>query len=88
VRKVRRAALIARLNDTYLALEQRCVATVLDRAGTRGELTSRPELAWAHAQLIGPVYVWLYLLGGEPSQRLVSRAVDAVIAAWQAQVEE
>jgi hypothetical protein len=62
-----------------------------DGAGPRaraGELTRRPEVAWAHAQLVGPVYVWLYLLRGEPSPRLVSRAVDAVIAAWQAQLEE
>jgi AcrR family transcriptional regulator len=80
-------ALLARFNDTYLALEQRCVATVLDRAVARGELTSQPELAWAHAQLVGPVYVWLYLLRGQPSQQLVTRAVDAIVATWQAQGE-
>jgi hypothetical protein len=78
-------ALIARFNDTYLALEQQRVATVLDRACARGDLTIRPDLAWAHAQLVGPVYTWLYLLRGEPSEALVSRAVDAVIAAWRTQ---
>ncbi|WP_067892028.1 TetR/AcrR family transcriptional regulator [Nocardia vaccinii] len=62
--------------------EQDLVQRTAERAVERGELTAVPDVRWAHAQFSGPVFLWLYLLGGHGDAALIDRVADAVYATW------
>ncbi|GAA5077938.1 TetR/AcrR family transcriptional regulator [Nocardia iowensis] len=80
------AALGARFAATYLAVERSVIATLLDRAVTRGELPERPDSPVVHALLLGPLFTWPIVLGEDPDRipklaPVVARIVaDALIA--------
>lgn len=73
--------LTERFTATFLARERDCLAVVLDRAVARGELVDRPDLAWAHALLVGPVFALLLVFGEEPAPGLGDRVAAGVVAA-------
>ncbi|UGT41590.1 TetR/AcrR family transcriptional regulator [Nocardia yamanashiensis] len=59
-------ALTARFAGAFLPVERAIIATVLDRAVARGELSHRPEPALVQALLLGPLYAWLVVLDENP----------------------
>ncbi|MCX5205680.1 TetR/AcrR family transcriptional regulator [Streptomyces sp. NBC_00237] len=67
-----------------LVPEREQVLAVAVRAVTRGELTGVPDVDWAHAQLIGPVFAWLHLLGREADDVAADRLADDLAATWTA----
>jgi AcrR family transcriptional regulator len=73
--------LTKRFTTTFIARERECLAVVLDRAVARGELAERPDLAWAHALLAGPVFALLLLFGDEPPPGMGERVAAGVVAA-------
>lgn len=75
------AALTERFTATFLARERALLAVVLDRAVARGELVDRPDLAWVHALLVGPVVALLLVFGEEPAPGLGERVAAGVVAA-------
>lgn len=76
--------LAARFHDLLIDAERRLVATLLDRAVARGELTERPDPVDVHAQLLGTVFAWLYLVSGRPPDDLADRVSRALLAAVRA----
>lgn len=58
--------LTARFAETFLPVERTIIATVLDRAIARGELSHRPDPALIQALLLGPLYAWLVVLDENP----------------------
>lgn len=80
------SALGARFTGTFIERERFVIDTVLDRALARGDLARRPDTAEVHAQLIGPIFFWLMILGGDRDQvpafsRTVADTVAASLAA-------
>ncbi|GAA2262673.1 TetR/AcrR family transcriptional regulator [Glycomyces scopariae] len=55
----------ARFTGSFIERERYVLDVVLDRARERGELEDRPDTATVHALLIGPVFFWLFILGGD-----------------------
>jgi AcrR family transcriptional regulator len=68
--------------EVCLVPEQDLITQVAARALARGELTTMPDLRWAHAQFAGPVFLWLHLLGGPADDALIDRVADSVAATW------
>ncbi|SDM66079.1 DNA-binding transcriptional regulator, AcrR family [Allokutzneria albata] len=54
-----------RFEEIFIAGEQACLRAVLGRAVSRGELPEVPDVDVVHALLLGPVFVWLFLLRRE-----------------------
>lgn len=61
-------ALNERFERTFLAVERSIVATLIDRAVARGELTHRPDAAVLHVLLLGPIFAWLIMLDEDPAR--------------------
>jgi len=61
------AELAARFAETFNARERAILATVLERAVTRGELAGLPDPVRAHVLIVGPIFMWLYVYRREPS---------------------
>jgi AcrR family transcriptional regulator len=75
-------ALRDRFDEKYLGAQRQTLTEILDRAAARGELATRPDPAILNALLVGPVFAWLFLLSGSPSQlpSLTSALLDATLA--------
>ncbi|HEX2312335.1 MAG TPA: TetR/AcrR family transcriptional regulator [Thermomonospora sp.] len=75
-------ALLQRFDAKYLGAQRRTLTEILDRAASRGELTTRPDPAVLNALLVGPVFAWLFLLSEPPEQipALTSALLDAALA--------
>ncbi len=58
-------ALATRFAETFLERERLVLTEVLDRAVTRGELTTRPDPTTVQALLLGPIFAWLLILDGD-----------------------
>jgi AcrR family transcriptional regulator len=67
------------LAERLIARHRGSLAAVLDRAVARGELTGPPDVAWAHARLLGPAYAWLLLFEGEADPGLAGRIADDLL---------
>ncbi|SEE90315.1 TetR/AcrR family transcriptional regulator [Jiangella alba] len=61
-------ALSERFERTFLAVERSIVATLIDRAVVRGELSHRPDTAVVHVLLLGPMFAWLIMLDEDPAR--------------------
>lgn len=61
--------------------ERRVVAAILGRAKERGEISSQACPAQIHAQLLGTLFAWVYLVGEPPADDLADRVTDALVAA-------
>lgn len=72
--------LAARFRQRFIARQQECLAELLDRAVARGELPTRPTIDIVHAQLLGPVFAWHFLLRNEPSGDFTIGHVDGLVA--------
>jgi AcrR family transcriptional regulator len=58
-----------RFATTFVAVERGYLTELLNRAVDRGELPRCPDIALAHAQLLGPAFAALFLLrDGDPTQ--------------------
>ncbi|HEU5025045.1 MAG TPA: TetR-like C-terminal domain-containing protein, partial [Spirillospora sp.] len=60
--------------------ERALVAEILDRARARGE-PAGGDPAFVHALLLGPIYTYLFLAGGETPPGLADRLASAAVAA-------
>lgn len=69
-----------RFAERFLDVERRLLHALLDRAVERGELTVRPSVVDVHAQLLGTVFAWIFLLTDELPQDLADRVSSAVLA--------
>lgn len=75
-------AVAARFQDTFIAGQQACLTEILDRAESRGELRSRPDLAEAHVTVVGPVFAWLFLLRQGDAEGFAVDHAARLAAAW------
>ncbi|MFE3075430.1 TetR/AcrR family transcriptional regulator [Nocardia tengchongensis] len=74
--------------DVCLLPERELIRAVAERALERGDLAELPDLAWAHAQFAGPVFLWLTMLGGQGDPALIDRVADSVAASWMYEKEK
>ncbi|MEV0588622.1 TetR/AcrR family transcriptional regulator C-terminal ligand-binding domain-containing protein [Nonomuraea sp. NPDC050310] len=74
-------ALAARFHQTFVARQQDVVAGVLRRAVERGELDREPEVGFAQALLVGPVFLWVFMLNRPERDSFVRDLGDRVAAA-------
>lgn len=65
----------------FVARHHLCLNVVLGRAVARGELAARPDVAWAHALMIGPLFAWLFVRRSDPDPELAARLADGLLAA-------
>lgn len=72
--------LATRFAATFIDRQQNVLARILERATHRGEIRSGSDPVLAHAQLLGTVFVHLFMLGGTPPSDLPRRLADAVAA--------
>lgn len=70
--------LSARFQDTFIEAERRLVTSLLVRAVRRGELTHAPDAADVHAQLLGTLFAWVYLMADPPPADVAHRVSNAV----------
>lgn len=73
-------ALSQRFQAVFIAAEHDLIGEIIDRAVVCGEFVRRPEVGDIHAQLLGTVFAWLFLLGDPPSGA-DQRLTNAIIAA-------
>jgi len=73
-------ALARRFRSLFVVPERRLVAELLDRAVARGELTTRPDPAGIHAQLLGTAFAWTFLITRRPPRDLTGRMAAAALA--------
>ncbi|QKG26193.1 TetR/AcrR family transcriptional regulator [Actinomadura verrucosospora] len=73
-------ALAARFQAGVIDAERALVAEILDRARARGE-DAGDDPAFVHALLLGPIYTYLFLAGGEVPPGLADRLASAAVAA-------
>jgi AcrR family transcriptional regulator len=76
-------SLAERFQASFIEAEKQLVRALLDRAVRRGELAKEPDPADVHAQLLGTVFAWLYLLAAEPPADLADRVRSSVLATLQ-----
>ncbi|TDD83727.1 TetR/AcrR family transcriptional regulator [Actinomadura rubrisoli] len=74
-------ALAERFAAEFIDRERAVLGEILDRAAGRGELPAPGDAAFAHALLLGPIFTYLFLSGGEPPPGLPDRLAGAVLAA-------
>lgn len=77
------ALLATRFHVSFIEEERRLVEALLNRAVRRGELVRAPDPADVHAQLLGTVFAWIFLLAEEPPPELASRISTSVLATLQ-----
>jgi AcrR family transcriptional regulator len=75
--------LAARFAATFIRRERAILSALLDRAVARGEIGD-VDPAFVHAQLLGAVFAWLFLLSAEPPPDLPARLADSVAASLTA----
>jgi len=79
---LREQALQSVFEEVCIHPEQALIQRTAERAVERGELAAVPDVRWAHAQFSGPVFGWLYLLGGHGDAALIDRVAESVHATW------
>ncbi|MEV0079995.1 TetR/AcrR family transcriptional regulator [Nocardia neocaledoniensis] len=57
----------AQFAQTFLTVERGIIATVLERAVTRGELPAKPDTVVVQTLLLGPLYTWMAVLDEDPA---------------------
>ncbi|MEU3460505.1 TetR/AcrR family transcriptional regulator [Streptomyces sp. NPDC006733] len=72
--------LATRFAATFIDRQQDVLTQILERAAARGEIGKGADPVLVHAQLLGAVFVHLFLLGGTPPSDLPRRLADAVAA--------
>ncbi|MFC3960752.1 TetR/AcrR family transcriptional regulator [Nocardia jiangsuensis] len=72
------SGLAARFSEVFLAQQRAVLEEVLNRAVARGELAQEPDPLVLHALVVGPLFVWLFVLGGPPED--VGKLVDTVVS--------
>ncbi|MFC8044011.1 TetR/AcrR family transcriptional regulator [Nocardia sp. NPDC057353] len=72
------SGLATRFSEVFLARQRAVLEEVLGRAVARGELAAAPDPLVLHALVVGPLFVWLFVLGGAPEE--VRKLVDTVVA--------
>lgn len=75
--------LARRFHSSFIEAERRLVEVLLDRAVQRGELSRAPDPMDPHAQLLGTVFAWVFLLNEEPPPELADQISAAVLATLQ-----
>lgn len=73
-------ALSERFQDVFIAAERDLISEIIDRAVAGGEFSRKPDVGDIHAQLLGTVFAWLFLLG-DPPPGADQRLTDAILAA-------
>ncbi|WP_131737583.1 TetR/AcrR family transcriptional regulator [Actinomadura roseirufa] len=73
-------ALAARFAAGFVDFERAVLAEILGRAADRGEIAAA-DPAFAHALLLGPIFTYLFLVGGDAPAGLADRLAGAVVAA-------
>jgi len=76
-------SLADRFHASFIDAEKQLVGALLDRAVRRGELVTELDPADVHAQLLGTVFAWIYLLAAEPPPDLANRVSASVLATLQ-----
>lgn len=72
--------LAKRFHDSYIAAERRVVEGLLGRAVGRGELAVPGDSAGLHAQLLGTVFAWIFLVAEAPPDDLADRISRSLLA--------
>lgn len=72
--------LAKRFHDSYIAAERRVVEGLLGRAVARGELAVPGDSAGVHAQLLGTVFAWIFLVAEAPPDDLADRISRSLLA--------
>lgn len=72
--------LATRFAATFIDRQQDVLTQILDRAARRGEIRGGSDPVLVHAQLLGAVFVHLFMLGATPPSDLPRRLADAVAA--------
>ncbi|MBL1072990.1 TetR/AcrR family transcriptional regulator [Nocardia sp. 2] len=77
------STLAERFSGTFLERQRQVITELLERAGARGELASRPDPATVHALVLGPIFVWLLVLDGDPGtvDGLIETVAESATAA-------
>lgn len=78
--------LAARFQQTVITIQRELVGRLLERAHDRGELALVPDPADVHAQLLGTVFAWLYLMEDTVPTDLAGRISTALMATIRAGV--
>jgi len=73
-------ALSERFQDVFIAAEHDLIGEIIDRAVACGEFLREPDVNDIHAQLLGTVFAWLFLLG-DPPPGADQRLTEAIVAA-------
>lgn len=73
-------ALSEKFQAVFIGAERDLINDMVDRAVARGEFLRTPEVSHIHAQLLGTIFAWLFLLGDCPHDA-DQRLTDAIIAA-------
>jgi AcrR family transcriptional regulator len=71
--------LTQRFHASFIDAERQLVQTLLDRAVHRGEIMPASDAAQVHAQLLGTVFAWIFLVGEEAPPDLARRVSTSVV---------
>lgn len=75
--------LAKRFHASFIEADRQLVEVLLKRAVERRELVDQPDPADVHAHLLGTVFAWIFLLGGDPPADLATRVSTSVLATLQ-----
>lgn len=73
--------LTERFRDTFVRTQREVVAVILDRAVSRGELPRAPAPEFAHALILGPLFVRYVILGERVPRSQLDAHVDCLVRA-------
>ncbi len=82
------AELGRRFTASLIEPEREVVATIVRRAVDRGEVRPGVDTDDLHAQLLGTVFAWVYLIDGAPPDNLAERITRALLAVLHAESED
>jgi AcrR family transcriptional regulator len=76
-------SLMKRFHASLIQPERHLVLALLDRAYQRGELAQIPDAHDVHAQLLGTIYAWTFLVADDPPADLADRVTTSILATFR-----